>query len=229
MPKRNSEPEIDLGNLGGGNESDINGPNGADNGIGGEAVDPGTASNATTASVGTDGGNGDTGGDNRNGRKRRSDIGRKRGPRGGAKAKASGLEVNGLSAILYSGHAMLAGITSTAELALDKAEADQLAKAAADVAQFYDVGVSGKTLAWINLTQCVGMIYGTRLFAIRQRRQNDRMRRPTGPAPQPAQRPGEVKVAPGSANGAKPAEPSPNAATMFLPSELNINPNDFLM
>jgi hypothetical protein len=61
---------------------------------------------------------------------------------------------------------MLAGITKTAELALDQNESKMLAQAIADVAKFYPVAVDPKTIAWINLTMVAGMVYGPRIVAI---------------------------------------------------------------
>lgn len=69
---------------------------------------------------------------------------------------------------------MLSGITKTPELMLSESESTELAKALTTVNSFYNVEVAEKTMAWMNLAMVGGMIYGTRLVAIRQRRQSER-------------------------------------------------------
>lgn len=93
---------------------------------------------------------------------------------------------------------MLAGITRTDELALSSDEAESLAGALATVNQFYQVEVAEKTLAWINLAQVAGMIYGTRLVAIRQRRRAERADRVQQP---------DAADFPSTANGPAPLTP----------------------
>lgn len=68
---------------------------------------------------------------------------------------------------------MLAGITSTPELEIDKSESQNLAQAIAEVTKHYDVEVAEKTIAWSNLLMVCGMIYGTRIVAIRNRHKNE--------------------------------------------------------
>lgn len=72
---------------------------------------------------------------------------------------------------------MLAGLTKTPELALDKSESDAIADATAKVAVHYDVTASPKIVAWCNLTMCLGMVYGTRFIAISARKKNERAKR----------------------------------------------------
>jgi len=84
-------------------------------------------------------------------------------------------------------HTGLAAITGAPEFALDPREAADMAKATADVAQHYPVTfIDPKTLAWINLIQTTGFIYGSRLFAYRMRRNASA---PARPAPAPRQPP----------------------------------------
>lgn len=71
---------------------------------------------------------------------------------------------------------MLAGLTSTPELALDKEEAHDLALAAAEVAKFYPAQVDPKVLAWFNLMLAAGVVYGPRVYLIRQRVKADKAR-----------------------------------------------------
>lgn len=63
---------------------------------------------------------------------------------------------------------MLAVLTKTQELAIDKTEAETLATGVANVARHYDIGgASQKTLDWFNLIQALALVYGTRLYAVR--------------------------------------------------------------
>ena len=100
-------------------------------------------------------------------------------------ASKASVPVDVLSAVLFSGHMMLAGITRVPELALAQPESDELAKALNTVSAFYNVEVAEKTLAWINLSMVAGTIYGTRLMAIRARRVEARQsRQKDAPTPQ---------------------------------------------
>jgi len=81
---------------------------------------------------------------------------------------------------------MLAGITKTAELALSPPEAKSLAEAVANVSRHYDVSVSAKALDWSNLVMALGMVYGTRLIAIRTNRRAARARSVQQPEPMQA-------------------------------------------
>lgn len=72
---------------------------------------------------------------------------------------------------------MLAGISKTPELALEKSESDAIADATAKVAEHYDVVASPKIIAWCNLTMCLGAIYGTRFIAINARKKMERTKR----------------------------------------------------
>lgn len=60
-------------------------------------------------------------------------------------------------------HAFVAGLTGLPILRLMPAEALQIAEASVEVAQFYELPVNGKTLAWINLAAVLGMVYGIRV------------------------------------------------------------------
>lgn len=91
----------------------------------------------------------------------------------GSKAQSS-LDVNGVEALLFSMHNLLATVSNTQELALDKTESKMLAEGVANVARHYDLGATQKSIDWANLIQCVGLIYGTRIYAIRSRVQKER-------------------------------------------------------
>ena len=80
---------------------------------------------------------------------------------------------------------MLAAITQTPELVLDKDEARKLSDAAAEVARQYAVAFDSRKVAVVNLFATTGFIYGPRIVAWRQRRKNER-------AAQQAQKPAVV-------------------------------------
>lgn len=96
--------------------------------------------------------------------------------------KTAPLSVDGVSAILFSIHGMLAGVTRVKELQLDPAEAKQLASAVAEVAKHYDLTADPKTIAWVNLAMTCGAVYGSRFvaiqFRIKAQRENARKRAP---------------------------------------------------
>jgi len=100
-----------------------------------------------------------------------------------------------------TGHSMLAGITKVAELELTADESVNLASALSTVNAFYQVQVAEKTLAWVNLAMVSGMIYGTRIIAIRERRAQMRaakVAQATAPKPAPAEPKVEEMITTGS-------------------------------
>lgn len=98
-------------------------------------------------------------------RKPRSDRGR---PRGQARKKES-VDISGLIAEnLFACHAFLAGLSGKDILRIEEKEAEQVGGAIQNVARHYDIpGVDQKTVDWIRLARTLGMVYGTRLFAMR--------------------------------------------------------------
>lgn len=61
-----------------------------------------------------------------------------------------------------------------------KTESEFLAQSIKDVAQHYGAGMfDQKTLDWANLTQCLMIVYGGRIFAIRSTPRAAPVRRPT--------------------------------------------------
>lgn len=94
---------------------------------------------------------------------------RGRKPGSTTRAKQATLDVNGIEQLLLSTHYMLAGMTRVQEIALSPDEAKSLAQATANVARHYDVSVSAKALDWTNLIMALGMVYGTRVVAMRNR------------------------------------------------------------
>lgn len=76
---------------------------------------------------------------------------------------------------------MLASIVKTPELALTEIEAKTLAKATADVAQFYPATFNPEIMAWFNLASCVGVCYGPRIYMIRKRKEAERKAKNSNP------------------------------------------------
>lgn len=74
------------------------------------------------------------------------------------------IHIDGISAILFSVHQMLAGMAKTPELALSEDESKKMSKAAAEVAKHYDFNATPKQMAWFNLSLCAGGIYGAKFF-----------------------------------------------------------------
>lgn len=96
-------------------------------------------------------------------------------------------------------------VTGVQRLMLDRPECDALAKACAEVASHYDLpAVAPETLAWINLIQTAGVIYGSRIIAARMEAQAHRAARA-----QPTQSATPVYERPADA----PAPPSPQYPT----------------
>lgn len=87
---------------------------------------------------------------------------------------------------------MLAAMTKTEELALDREEAKELAKAIADVNAYYGKAIDPKIFAWIGLATVAGKVYAPRVVAIKLRwmMESDKRKRPhvvqqmQAPAPQ---------------------------------------------
>lgn len=87
---------------------------------------------------------------------------------------------------------MLAALTKTQELALDKEEANRLAEGISNVSRHYDIAATQKSMDWANLIMVCGMIYGTRIFAIRE---NRKAKKPVPASPTVAQpEPGKIVI-----------------------------------
>lgn len=104
--------------------------------------------------------------------------GRGRPPGTGTKAKTTSLPLNvtGLEKLLVGIHGGLAILSGRPEWSLDtdmkifdgKTEAQFLASSVKDVADHYGNGLlDKKTLDWCNLIQCLAIVYGGRVYAIR--------------------------------------------------------------
>jgi hypothetical protein len=138
--------------------------------------------------------------------------GRPRGTGSTQKAKALPLNVNGLEKLLVGIHGGIALMTGRMEIALDTeskifdglTEAEFLAKSIKDVSAHYGTVLDQKTLDWMNLIQCLAIVYGGRLYAIRSTpRAPKPVRQPT---PQETARthraspPGQMHVTPAPVN-----------------------------
>lgn len=87
--------------------------------------------------------------------------------------------------MLMTVHGVAAGVSSIKELELSKPEADGLADALIRIEREYPTTVDPRVLAWVNLAIVGGMIYGTRIVAVRERLKSERAakRRPDAPPP----------------------------------------------
>jgi hypothetical protein len=73
---------------------------------------------------------------------------------------------------------MAASLTKIEELALDKSEANQLAKALADVNVHYQKTIDPKVVAWMGVIAVAGQVYGPRVLAYRVRVATEKAARP---------------------------------------------------
>lgn len=90
-----------------------------------------------------------------------------------------------LTEVIFSMHQMLAGIVAVPELELDRGESEKLGSAVKDVGSYYGAVFDPKKVAIFNLCMVAGGIYGTRIFAIRNRMQAQRVAKPVTPKPTP--------------------------------------------
>lgn len=70
---------------------------------------------------------------------------------------------------MFAIHGVLAAVTKVEELALDKDEAKELAKAISDVNAYYGKVIDPKVFAWIGLAAVAGKVYAPRAVAIKLR------------------------------------------------------------
>ncbi len=70
-------------------------------------------------------------------------------------------------------------------MALDPTEGKQLAVAVAEVARHYPTTVDPKVMAWVNFAMVAGMIYGPRIWVIRERNRTNRVVRRQAPTARP--------------------------------------------
>lgn len=162
-------PGLDPGNVDGKSETVIDGVVSVDDAsipdssssFGGDAIEPGTISDASETGTGE--------------RKRRSDAGKRHSPRRkNANRKTQAEDAKDLTAVLLSLHLMVSTVTRIEELELSAEEAEQLAVAISRVNELYDgYVIPEKAMAWINLVMAMGTVYGPRMIAYNIRRKRE--------------------------------------------------------
>lgn len=131
-------------------------------------------------------------------------------PRQQRKRKAS-VDASALAKQLRGIHALAAkllpipGPDGTKLLELSDVEATQLAEAVAGVAKEYDLELSGKTGAAIQLFGVAAMVYGPRIYVIQQMRVYGQRQKAAAEQAARAQDPSVVDTIPVGANGHQPA------------------------
>lgn len=152
--------------------------------------------------------------------------GRPRGSTNAPKAKALPLNVTGLEKLLVGIHGGIALLTGRMEFALDTeskifdglTEAEFLAKSIKDVSAHYGAVLDQKSLDWMNLVQCLAIVYGGRFYAIRSTPRAPKS--PRQPTPQEAARthratpPGQMHVTPAPTNNF--VSPEDDAGTVHV-------------
>lgn len=68
---------------------------------------------------------------------------------------------------------MAAAALNAPELALESDDAKAMSVAIAEVAKHYPMTIDPKTMAWINLASCAGMIYGPRIYLMNARKKEE--------------------------------------------------------
>ena len=122
-----------------------------------------------------------------------------------------------LTGVILVAHATMASLVNIREIELSEDEAKKLSEASKEVLKHYPVGLSDKTLAWVNLAVIAGGIYGTRAWAYSVRKQSERRSRTIGlgPGSSPAS----------SSSAPPPAAPNGHAADFDLtPPFLTVPP-----
>ena len=90
-----------------------------------------------------------------------------------------------LTEVIFGMHQMLAGIVAVPELELDRGESEKLGDAIKSVGSYYGAVFDPKKVAIFNLAMVAGGIYGTRIFAVRNRLAREKTSKPTIPKPTP--------------------------------------------
>ncbi len=85
------------------------------------------------------------------------------------------------------------------ELHLEEAEAAEVSEALKELSKHYPIGMSEKTIAWVNFSFAVGGVFGPKVVAIYKR-------------PRPRRVPTPIREVP------KPAEPAPGPYAVDMPS-----------
>ena len=161
-----------ISNTTAGNDAAIAGNDiGADNSNGSE---PSSFHGLPVESFGAGGSGGDNGSgtttDGNAGEPERKRRGRKPGSVNTGTKKKGAPDLAGVTLILASVHGLAAIMLDTPELALADSEAKVLSTSICEVMKHYPTEASEKALAWTNLVIVAGGIYGTRIMAIRARK-----------------------------------------------------------
>lgn len=147
----------------------------ADSGDTGFVVEPGSIVAET-----------DAGSDSSTDRKRRSDAGRKRGPR--AKAPDQ-VDLGSVAETISEIHSFLAFLTGVREFALDEAKEEhiKIARGLERVARHYDIpAIREPYLSWFLLFKTLGFVYGAHYHAYSERMRSEHARDVTPRAAVPA-------------------------------------------
>lgn len=107
----------------------------------------------------------------------RKKRGRKAGTGSGAnrgKASDYSASLDAFTGMLAIVHVGLAGVTKTPELVLEEDEAKSLAMASANVLEQFDITPDPRVTAVLGLVTTCGMIYGPRVYLIRERKKEER-------------------------------------------------------
>jgi hypothetical protein len=102
--------------------------------------------------------------------------------------------------VILAAHSVLATLTTVRELELTEEEARKLADASKEVLRHYPLGLSDKTLAWVNLSLVGANVYGPRAMAWGIRRAGERRPKMQAPASGPSG-PAAAPVKPRPVNG----------------------------
>lgn len=107
----------------------------------------------------------------------RKKRGRKAGTGNGAsrgKASDYSASLDAFTGMLAIVHVGLASVTKTPELVLEEDEAKSLAMASANVLEQFDITPDPRVTAVLGLVTTCGMIYGPRVYLIRERKKEER-------------------------------------------------------
>lgn len=98
-------------------------------------------------------------------------------PRNSKKAADAGLDIESLAKQLAGIHVIASMVTQSPELQLSEAESRELAKGVVAVCEQYNLQISGKTGAALQLLGAAAMVYLPRLAAIRARKAQENANR----------------------------------------------------
>lgn len=88
-----------------------------------------------------------------------------------------------LERLLVTGCFFLGNIASAPELYLEESEAAEISEALKELSRHYPIGMSEKTIAWVNFSFAVGGVFGPKVMAISKRPKPQRVPTPIREAP----------------------------------------------